>query len=175
MYAVPALALALLPTVLPGTTVEAVFDRPDGIAPATAVSWAPEAVPYGAAVRVVVDRVEGHTTVSMDAEGLAPGHVYPVHAHTRACGTVPADSGPHYQDRRDPVQPSTDPAYLNDRNELWLTLRTDAHGHAAASTTVAWEFRAGEAGSLVLHAGQDGHGERGRAPAQRVGCVNVDF
>src|SRR5215207_2335279 len=105
MYAVPALALALLPTVLPCTSVEAAFDRPDGIVPATAVSFAPESVPYGADVRVVVHRAAGRTTVSMTVDGLTPGQLYPVHAHTGACGTVPADSGPHYQHRPDPVQP----------------------------------------------------------------------
>ncbi|GAA3058751.1 hypothetical protein GCM10020229_83050 [Kitasatospora albolonga] len=174
MPAAPALAaLALLPaTVLPCTTVEAAFDRPDGIVPATAVSFAPEAVPYGAAVRVVVERAGGTTTVSVEVDGLTPGHTYPVHAHVRGCGTAPGDAGPHYQDRADPVQPSTDPAYANDRNELWLTLRTDEHGRAAARSTVAWEFRPGGAGSLVLHAGQDG---QGHSLAQRVGCVNVDF
>lgn len=173
MYAVPALALALLPSISPPvTTVEATFDRPDGIVPATAVSFAPHAVPYGAGVRVVVHRADGHTMVSMEVDGLMPDHVYPVHAHTGACGTAPADSGPHYQDRRDPVQPSTDPAYVNDRNEVRLTLRTDRLGNAAASTTVPWEFRPGEAGSMVLHAGQDGHGH---AAAQRVGCVGVEF
>ncbi|KQV05427.1 MULTISPECIES: superoxide dismutase family protein [unclassified Kitasatospora] len=173
MYAAPVLALALLqPLLPPAHTVEATFDRPDGIVPATAVSFAPDAVPYGAGARIMVHRAAGHTTVSMTVDGLTPGHVYPVHAHTGGCGTVPADSGPHYQDRRDPVQPSTDPAYANDRNELRLTLHTDGTGHATASTTVEWEFRDGEAGSVVLHAGADGHEH---APAQRVGCVNVDF
>ncbi|MER5864654.1 superoxide dismutase family protein [Kitasatospora sp. NPDC002040] len=173
MYAAPVLALALLhPLLPPVSTVEAAFDRTDGIVPATAVSFAPDAVPYGAGVRVVVQRAEGRTTVSMTVDGLTPDHLYPVHAHARACGTAPADSGLHYQDRPDPVQPSTDPAYANDRNEVRLTLATDRQGHAAASTTVDWEFRAGEAGSLVLHAGADG---QGHALAQRVGCVNVDF
>ncbi|MFD0572302.1 superoxide dismutase family protein [Kitasatospora gansuensis] len=173
MYAAPVLALALLqPLLPPACTVEATFDRTNGIAPATAVSFAPDVVPYGAGVRIVVHRAEGHTTVAMTVDGLTPGHVYPVHAHARGCGTVPADSGPHYQDRPDPVQPSTDPAYANDRNELWLTLRTDETGRATASSTVEWEFRDGAAGSLVLHAYQDGHGH---ALAQRVGCVNVGF
>ncbi|MFJ8041612.1 superoxide dismutase family protein [Kitasatospora sp. NPDC096147] len=174
MPAAPTLAaLALLPaTVLPCTTVEATFDRPDGIAPVTAVSFVPEAVPYGATARVVVERAGGTTTVSMEVDGLTPDHTYPVHAHVRGCGTAPGDSGPHYQDVPDPVQPSTDPGYANDHNELWLTLRTDSLGRAAAHSTVAWEFRPGGAGALVLHAGEDG---QGHSLAQRVGCVNVDF
>ncbi|WP_405017449.1 superoxide dismutase family protein [Kitasatospora sp. NBC_00070] len=173
MYAVPVLALALLQPLLPPVqTVEATFDRTDGIVPATAVSFDPEAVPYGATTRIVVHRTPGRTTVAMTVDGLTPDHHYPAHVHTRGCGTVPADAGPHYQDRPDPVQPSTDPAYANDRNELWLTLHTDATGHASASSTVEWEFRDGGAGSVVLHAGPDDHGH---APTQRVGCVNVAF
>ncbi|MFD5922364.1 superoxide dismutase family protein [Kitasatospora sp. NPDC058201] len=164
------LPLALLaPAAVPVSTTDAAFDPATAFVPPTAVSHAPDLVPYGSHVRVVVDRsAPGRTVLTMSVTGVAADREFPVHLHTGPCGADPAASGPHYQDAVDPVRPSTDPAYANDRNELRLALRTDGHGDGTAATVVAWQPRAGEARSLVLHAGgpTDPTGARGRHGAQ---------
>ncbi|AUG77244.1 superoxide dismutase [Kitasatospora sp. MMS16-BH015] len=167
------LPLALLPSLAaPATTVDAVFEPASAFLPATAISYAQDLVPYGSRVHVRVVRVDGHTAVALQLSGVAPGRVFPVHAHTGRCGAAPADSGPHYQDQADPVQPSTDPAYANGSNEVRLAVSTDAQGTGSADTTVAWTFRDGGAHSLVLHAGTP---SGDHAAADRVACVNVGF
>ncbi|GAA2257422.1 MULTISPECIES: superoxide dismutase family protein [Kitasatospora] len=167
------LPLALLHPALPHTTeVDADFAPASAFVPPTAISHAPDLVRYGSHVRVTVVRATDGTTVRMELSGAAAQHGFPVHAHTGRCGADPAASGPHYQHSVDPVQPSTDLAYANDRNELRMTLRTDRAGNGSASATVRWAFRPGEASSLVLHAGApaDSH-----AASDRVACVNVAF
>ncbi|WP_051811688.1 hypothetical protein [Kitasatospora sp. MBT63] len=159
--------VAALPTV-----VDADFDPASAFVPPVAISYARDLVPYGAHARVTVERGAGRTVVTVELAGVAPGHRFPAHVHTGRCGADPAASGPHYQDRTDPVQPSTDPAYANDRNEARATVRTDAAGSGRAVTAVPWAFRADAAHSLVLHAGDPA----GTHPAaERVACVNVDF
>ncbi|MFB6893377.1 superoxide dismutase family protein [Kitasatospora sp. NPDC056327] len=171
------LAAALLPLVLltpaasPVSVTEADFDPATAFVPPAAVSHAPDLVPYGSHVRVVVDRsVPGRTVLTMSVAGVAAGHEFPVHLHTSPCGADPAASGPHYQDAVDPVSPSTDPAYANDRNELRLTLRTDERGDGTTAGSVAWLPRPGEARSLVLHAGSPAGAH---AAADRAACVNL--
>ncbi|PYC77046.1 superoxide dismutase [Streptomyces tateyamensis] len=137
-----------------------------------AVTFAPDLVPFGAQVQLVAGQLGGRTEVRLTVQGLAPWHSFPVHAHTGACGAAPTDSGPHYQDQVDPVQPSTDPAYANDRNELHLLLSTDGTGHAEARAELDWTFRPGEARSVVLHAGADAGGH---PASERVACVDVPF
>jgi superoxide dismutase, Cu-Zn family len=138
------------------------------------------AVPVGSSVDVESDEENGRTTVTFTATGLAPNRDFGVHVHTRPCGPQPSDSGPHYQDRLDPAaspeSPSTDPAYANPQNEIWLDVTTDDNGDAQASTTVDWEFRDNEANSVVLHAQRTmtGPGEAGTA-GDRLACVNEDF
>lgn len=166
------LPLALLaPAAPPVSVVEAAFDPASAFVPPTAISYAQDLVPYGSHARIVTDRsVPGRTTLTVTVSGLAGDHTFPVHLHTGACGADPASSGPHYQDAVDPVQPSTDPAYANERNELRLVLRTDADGEGTASASVDWQPRAGEARSLVLHAGTPA----GRhAAGDRVACVKL--
>ncbi|MFJ5232051.1 superoxide dismutase family protein [Kitasatospora sp. NPDC088391] len=165
--------LALLPISPPGTegpaapatdrVVDARFDRANGIVPARAITHAPDLVPYGAQVRVTVGRAAGRTTVSVELSGVAGAHEFPAHVHTGSCGADPAASGPHYQQVAGSDAPD---------NEVRMTLRTDPGGAAAAAASVPWQFRPGEAHSLVLHAGTPA----GRhAPADRVACVDVDF
>ncbi|MFE6872045.1 superoxide dismutase family protein [Kitasatospora sp. NPDC057692] len=166
------LAPAAGPFAAPFAVTEADFDPATAFVPPAAVSHAPDLVPYGSHVRVVVDRsLPGRTVLTVTVAGVAADHAFPVHLHTRACGADPAASGPHYQDVVDPVSPSTDPAYANERNELRLTLRTDGRGGGGASAAVAWRPRAGEARSLVLHAGEPA-GAHGAA--DRAACVNLE-
>ncbi|MFD8754544.1 superoxide dismutase family protein [Kitasatospora sp. NPDC059577] len=172
------LAAALLPLALlapaapPVSVVEAAFDPATAFVPPAAVSYAQDLVPYGSHARVVTDHsVPGRTALTLTVSGLAPDHEFPAHLHTGGCGADPASSGPHYQDTVDPVQPSTDPAYANERNELRLLLRTDGHGDGTATTAVPWQPRPGGARSLVLHAGTPA-GPHGAG--DRVACVKLE-
>ncbi|MEV7188424.1 superoxide dismutase family protein [Kitasatospora sp. NPDC093102] len=166
------LPLALVaPTASPVTLVEADFDPATAFVPPAAISYASDLVPYGSHARIVTDHsAPGRTVLTLTASGLAPGHEFPVHLHTGGCGADPASSGPHYQDVVDPVQPSTDPAYANGRNELRLVLRTDGQGGGSATTAVAWQPRPGGARSLVLHAGTPAGPH---AAGDRVACVKL--
>ncbi|WP_405013309.1 superoxide dismutase family protein [Kitasatospora sp. NBC_01539] len=170
----PALpALLLLPALAaPATVVDADFDPASAFVRPTAISHVPDLVPYGGHVRLTVTRAPGASTVALELRGLAPSLDLAAHVHTGRCGADPAASGPHYQHVPDPVQPSTDPAYANDRNEVRLALRTDDTGQAAARTAVGFAFRPGEAHSLVLHTGR----RSGAHPAgERIACVDVDL
>lgn len=134
-------------------------------------------VPNGARVTVVgVPNVSGGTTVLLVLKGLLPHRAYGAHVHVKKCGAAPADSGPHFQNVIDPVQPSVDPGYANARNEIWLDVHTDANGFAHTESTVDWQFTERHAQSVVLH-NEHTHtlpGEAGTA-GPRLGCVNVDF
>lgn len=147
---------------------------------ATAVTYDTAAVPEGATAEVTVTD-DGHgVRVRVVAAGLLPGRAYGAHLHTNPCTADPAGAGPHYQHRVDPAagpgRPSTDPAYANPENEIWLDLRTDATGSGTASSTHAWSFDRGRAPwSLVLHAEHThtGHGTAGTAGA-RLACLTRD-
>ncbi|MEV7926223.1 superoxide dismutase family protein [Kitasatospora sp. NPDC088779] len=168
----PAPVTPRAPIASPVSVVEAAFDPATAFVPPTAVSYADDLVPYGAHTRIVTDRsTAGRTVLTMTVTGLAPDHEFPVHLHTGSCGADPASSGPHYQDAVDPVQPSTDPAYANGRNELRLALRTDAHGEGTATASVPWQPRPGEARSLVMHAGTPAGPH---AAGDRAACVKLE-
>ncbi|QLE70270.1 superoxide dismutase family protein [Streptomyces rectiverticillatus] len=156
--------------------VDAQFAPPSAFVPPKAITYDMQKVPADA--RAVVDKFEGPggTHVTFRVSGLLPNREYGAHVHTKPCGTKPDDSGPHYQHRKDPHQPSTDPAYANPRNEVWLDFTTDKHGNARAHSDVRWKFRDGEARSLVVHNEHThtGPGEAGTAGA-RLGCVQVPF
>nr|WP_271210780.1 superoxide dismutase family protein [Rhodococcus wratislaviensis]GLK36298.1 hypothetical protein GCM10017611_31550 [Rhodococcus wratislaviensis] len=164
---------------LPGTAGEG-FQLPGEIGEDNAFTYDAAAVPVGSAVTVDSEKENGSTTVTFNATGLAPGRDFGVHVHTRRCGPAPSDSGPHYQNNVDPAatpeSPSTDPAYANPQNEIWLDVTTDQNGAAQASTNVDWEFRADEAKSVVLHAQRTmtGPGQAGMA-GDRLACIDEDF
>lgn len=143
---------------------------------ATAITYYPDQVPAGARVRVTSEQTDERTRVTLEVEGLQPNRAYGAHVHTKPCGSSGADAGPHFQQRPDPVKPSVDPAYANPENEVWLDMTTDSSGNAYVTTTVDWEFREGEANSLVLHdehtATHEGHA--GTA-GDRLACVTVEF
>ncbi|MFV9455357.1 superoxide dismutase family protein [Rhodococcus sp. NM-2] len=169
-----------IPTPLPGTP-GAAFQLPGEVGEDdNAFTYDEEAVPVGSTVTVDSSEQDGRTTVTLTATGLAPNRDFGVHAHTQRCGPAPADSGPHYQNTVDPAatpeSPSTDPAYANPQNEIWLDITTDPSGKAQASTTVDWEFRPDEAHSVVLHAQRTmtGPGQAGMA-GDRLACIDEDF
>ncbi|UNO42322.1 superoxide dismutase family protein [Streptomyces sp. MST-110588] len=175
----------------PDVVVGARFVPAPGSGPDTkALTYDPKLVPAGSRVAVVERRHKngkddknagkggkgGGTTVVLRLKGLVPDRTYGAHVHTKPCGPQPADSGPHYQNVPDPVQPSTDPAYANPRNEVWLDFTTDEDGDGGAVARVDWHFRAGQARSVVVHehATETEPGHAGMAGA-RLACVNVPF
>jgi Cu-Zn family superoxide dismutase len=133
-------------------------------------------IPAGAQVAASASVDGGRTTVTLTVTGLQPNTKYGSHVHTKPCGAKPADSGPHYQDKKDPVTPSVDPAYANADNEIWLDFTTDDKGWSTSSATVGWEFRKGEANSVVVHAAHTSteHGKAGTA-GDRLACLTNSF
>lgn len=144
---------------------------------AQAVTYNTELVPVGSGVQVKEElRRSGGTRIELRVRGLVPDRVYGAHVHTKPCGKLPADAGPHYQDQLDPTQPSVDPDYANPDNEVWLDLTADKRGSGRSIATVDWRFREGGARSVVLHemATSTHEGHAGTA-GPRLACVNVPF
>ncbi|MHA6792254.1 superoxide dismutase family protein [Pseudonocardia bannensis] len=153
--------------------VEATFAEGQG----AAITYLPELVPAGATAKVTSSSGDGTSTVTLELTGLVPNRHYGAHAHTKACGAAPADSGPHFQHEKDPVTPSVDPAYANPQNEIWLDFETDAEGKATATSTVNWDFTDGaHPQSVVVHSNHTATepGKAGTA-GDRAACVTVDF
>ena len=165
------------PTASPSVTVSTFL--PPG-EESGAITYDETAVPEGATADVQVRVQDGETFVQFTGTGLEADRDFGAHVHTEPCGDDPDDSGPHYQNEQDPQadpdNPSTDPDYANPENEVWLDFTTDDSGNGDATATVPWQFREGEAQSLVLHeehtATEDG--EAGTA-GDRLACVTVEF
>lgn len=144
----------------------------------TAITYSPELVPVGATARVSSETGENSSTVTLAVTGLVPNRTYGSHAHAKACGPAPADSGAHFQHQADPRTPSVDPAYANPGNEVWLDFTTDASGAATITATQEdWAFTEEAAPqSVVIHAGPTAT-EAGKAgtAGDRLACVSVPF
>ncbi|WP_017585877.1 superoxide dismutase family protein [Nocardiopsis ganjiahuensis] len=168
---------AAQPTTSPSVTAS-IFLPPGQSA--GAITYDETAVPEGATADVQVRVQGGSTFVQFTGTDLEADRDFGAHVHTQPCGDEPDDAGPHYQDEVDPEaaegEPSTDPEYANPENEVWLDMTTDDSGNAYVTSTVEWEFREGEAHSLVLHdehtATHEGHA--GTA-GDRLACVTVEF
>jgi Cu-Zn family superoxide dismutase len=137
--------------------------------------------PEGAQLSVEAGESDGFTDVRLEVTGLLPDRGYAAHVHERPCGSTGAAAGPHYQHEVDPAatpeQPSTDPAFANPRNEIWLDLRTDGDGYAEVTAGVPFVFSGRAPASVVIHQSEataTGPGEAGSAGA-RVACLNVPF
>ncbi|MEA3215132.1 MAG: superoxide dismutase, Cu-Zn family [Acidimicrobiia bacterium] len=141
-----------------------------------AVSYSASLVPATAKATVRQEAAGTGTKVSVAVTGLTANHMYGAHVHTKPCGSQPADSGPHYQNTKDPVTPSVDGKYANSQNEVWLDFQTDDKGHASASSTVPFKFRAGEANAVVIHANHTSTepGKSGTA-GDRLACITAAF
>ena len=146
-----------------------------------AFTYDPALAPEGARLSVEARELDSSTEVRLEVTGLVPDRGYAAHAHTRACGPTGADAGPHYQNEMDPAatpeHPSTDPAFANPRNEVWLDLRTDGDGNAVTTTDVPFVFSDRAPGSVVIHQAEvtaTGPGHAGSAGG-RVACLNVPF
>lgn len=138
----------------------------------------PARVPEGASARVkAVYDGAGRTHVQLQVWGLAPDTEYGAHAHTNPCGANGAAAGPHFQNVQDPVTPSTDPAYANPENEIWLDLTTNAAGHGIATAVVPWQFSpTRRAKSVILHVEHTHTGPQDSGVAgARLACLSVPF
>ncbi|ANS66393.1 hypothetical protein SLINC_4169 [Streptomyces lincolnensis] len=152
-------------------------------APVSAAQWAQAVtydtarVPVGARVQVKEElRRDGGTRIELRVRDLGADRVYGAHVHTKPCGKLPADAGPHYQDKADPTQPSVDPAYANADNEVWLDLAANKDGSARSIATVDWRFRDGGARSVVIHEQATAtHAGHAGTAGPRLACVNVPF
>lgn len=153
----------------------------------TAFTYDPAQVPVGARVAVrAVPTGSGRTVVTLHAWGLLPDETYGAHAHYLPCGATGAAAGAHYQNAPDPAvngsltAASTDPAYANPANEVWLDLVTNAAGNGRAQTVVDWPFRPTATGgprAVILHLNTTSAG--GAVPAgnagARLACVTMPF
>ncbi|HLL64150.1 MAG TPA: superoxide dismutase [Micromonosporaceae bacterium] len=129
-------------------------------------------VPPGAELGVV-SQSKRRTRTLLAVTGLLPWRAYGAHLHVNPCGALPAAAGPHYQQVVDPVQPSTNPAFANAGNEVWLDLLTDARGSARSFSVNPWRYHTPPR-SLVLHASATAThpGHAGTAGA-RVACLTL--
>ncbi|NIH77963.1 superoxide dismutase family protein [Amycolatopsis viridis] len=164
------LAAAALPALCPAEAAAAQAGFGSAV-----VRYRADLVPDGATVRAFTASVAG-TLTTLSVRGLLPSREYGAHVHTKPCGAAPADSGPHYQHVADPVQPSTDPAYANPRNEIWLDLTTSADGSGFAVSHVDWTYGDRLPGSVVLHETHT-HTDPGHAGTAggRLACLNLEF
>ena len=161
------------------------FAAPGGTGPA--VTYDASQVPLGARGAVhAVPTGSDRTVVVLHAWGLLPNETYGAHAHYLPCGATGAAAGAHYQNAPDPAvngsltAASTNPAYANPANEVWLDLVTNADGNGRAQTVVDWPFRPTATGgprSVILHLNPTSSG--GTVPAgnagARLACVTVPF
>ena len=110
----------------------------------TAFTYNPALAPEGATIEVDVDAGAGSTGIRLAVEGLLPNRGYAAHAHVNGCGPTGDVAGPHFQNQVDPAaapgKPSTDPAYANPQNEIWLDLRTDGDGDGESRAEVPFAF-----------------------------------
>jgi superoxide dismutase, Cu-Zn family len=146
-----------------------------------AFTYDPTQAPADAELSVEAGASDGATQVRLEVDGLLPNRGYAAHAHARPCGPTGDAAGPHFQHEVDPAatpeQPSTDPAYANPQNEIWLDLRTDGEGDGEASTDVPFVFSDRAPASVVIHEAEStatGPGEAGSA-GSRLACLNVPF
>jgi Cu-Zn family superoxide dismutase len=147
---------------------------------ARAVTYDTATVPAGARATVTIEQNHEGVRVTLLATGLTPGRPYGAHLHTSPCGKDPAAAGPHYQHRPDPAagpgKPSTDPAYANPRNEVWLDFVADRNGVGRAVSAQNWTVTGDrQPRSLVLHA-EHTHTAPGQAGAAgaRLACLTRD-
>lgn len=179
-FAVPALVLATAPATQ-ANSGRHVGERGTFALPSdasNAFTYNP-LVPAGA--RVQVDSwylPDGRSVVVLRARGLAANHEFGAHAHANACGATGLAAGPHYQFLMDTVSPSTNPAYANPDNEVWLDFTTDSAGRGWAMAVQDWQPHADRRpGSVVLHIEHTHDGTDGAAgtAGARLACVTVDF
>jgi Cu-Zn family superoxide dismutase len=182
----PAAAAAQAATVTPTTANPTGAPAPAQVTPtvvltrfsryqsgADAITYDPSRVPVDADVAVVQAVSGGQTLTLLAVRGLPPNQHFGAHLHKNGCGANPQDAGSHYQHQPDPKTPSTDPAYANPHNEIWLDFTTDATGSAHSVSTVGWTLD-NRRRAIVIHAEptNTAPGHAGEAGA-RLACVDL--
>jgi Cu-Zn family superoxide dismutase len=146
-----------------------------------AFTYDPALAPEGARLSVEARESDGSTEVQLEVSGLLPNRGYAAHVHERPCGPTGAAAGPHYQHEVDPAatpdKPSSDPAFANPQNEIWLDLRTDASGNSEVRSEVPFVFSDRAPASVVIHEAEATATEPGKAgtAGARVACLDVPF
>ena len=146
----------------------------------TAFTYDPALAPQGARVEVDVEG-SGPTQVRLRVAGLLPNRGYAAHAHVNACGPTGDAAGPHFQNRVDPAaapgKSSTDPAYANPQNEIWLDLTTDGSGAGESTASVPFAFTDRAPASVIVHEAQMTGTAAGKAGSAggRLACIDVPF
>ena len=145
-----------------------------------AFTYNPALAPEGAEISVYTDTDGGTTAVRLEVTGLLPGRGYAAHAHVNACGPTGDAAGPHFQNQLDPAaapgRPSTDPAFANPQNEIWLDLRTDGEGDGESTAEVPFVFADRAPASVVIHEAEvtaTTPGQAGSAGA-RLACLTIE-
>ena len=171
---------AAAPAAPPAVRVEGTLAVPQGQQVPAAVTYDEQIVPTGARVQLAIDQsAADRTTVSLAVDGLIPNRSYAVHIHARQCGLSGADAGPHYQHTIDPAagpqNPSSDPAFANPQNEVWLDVSTDAAGRGSSQAPVPFGFTERPPGSVVIHEAARTATEPGKAGSagNRVACFTI--
>ena len=192
-FAVVAVVAALVPTACAyeglGVDRYAAFSaRGDGAiaaatpsAPAAAITYNPTLAPIGGHMTASFTPSGDSTTADLTVSGLAPNRGFSVVAHVNTCGGVPGGEGPRFQNRIDPAaspeKPSTNPAYSNPTNEIWLDVHTDSTGAATSHTTVPFVFTDRGPGSIVVHDQQQTAATSSQLLGQtsdRVACLTLN-
>jgi Cu-Zn family superoxide dismutase len=145
-----------------------------------AFTYNPALAPQGAEISVYTDTDGGTTAVRLEVTGLLPDRGYAAHAHVNACGPTGDAAGPHFQNQLDPAaapgRPSTDPAFANPQNEIWLDLRTDGEGDGESTAEVPFVFADRAPASVVIHEAEvtaTTPGQAGSAGA-RLACLTIE-
>jgi Cu-Zn family superoxide dismutase len=160
-------------------TADAELAVPDGAT--QAFTYDPAIAPTGARLAVTAGATPGGTAVRLVVSGLLPERGYAAHVHQLPCGATGAAAGPHHQHDVDPAagpdKPSSDPAFANPSNEIWLDLRTDGSGNGEVRAEVPFALGDRRPASVIVHEAERTATEPGKSgtAGARVACLNVPF
>ena len=135
--------------------------------------------PVGAKLTVTLTPSDGATTGKLEVSGLLPNRGYAVHLHSKPCGSTGEAAGPHFQHHVDPAatpdKPSTDPAFANPNNEVWLDVQTDANGSGTSTIRVPFVFTDRVPAAVVVHEAMKTETQPGQAgkAGDRIACVTL--
>lgn len=129
-----------------------------------------------ASIEIRYDTV-GRTHLELTIAGLAPGTSYAVRAHHGPCAATPSELGPIFQRSRNPDREApSDPDYVNDSNEVWLDVETDASGSATSHAHQPWQpSPTWRPSSVVVHEALLQTHPRAPRVGEAIACLDVPF
>lgn len=160
-------AVITLALALPGGAADFRVIRAQG----PTVIYNPPNVTSGITTRVlavVIDSSSSRTITVLEVSGFSSaeaGRTFGAHVHTKQCGTLPADSGPHYQNANGGPN-------LADR-EIWVDFTVNQFGRGRGVAVSDFAVPAKAANSIVIHESPT-NPDTGAAGA-RLACTNVAF